>query len=472
MVDRILALLKVFRYLRLKPFDIATEQGRSAERHRRIALTAASSIAGKFLTMLVPLVTIPLTLRYLGKEQYGIWMTLTSITNTLVFADLGIGLGLLNKLTEAIGRDDRQSASACVSSAFIVLGAVSIVLGAVYIACASHIPWSLLFKSASPEAIRIVRPAMAVFIGCFVFNLPLGVIERVYLACQEGFVNSIAFLCGSAAYLFGIIFVVKVNLGLLGLICVSSGVPMLRYVVTGVRMFGWKRKWLMPSFQRFDRAIAKDLLSTGSMFLILQIALAVGYASDNIVISTVRGATAVADYSVPSKLFAVISGCVGMITVPFWPAIREAASIGDGAWVKRTFKRTILMIFVVTAAASMLLFATANVLIRYWTHNQLRASLPLLAALAIWTVVWGIGNFVWTFLNSLGALRFQVVVCSVAAAINIALSIWFTERIGAAGVVLGSTVSQLMAFIPICWYMLPRIFRDVRVAERRATAEV
>jgi len=51
-------------------------------------------------------VTVPLTLNYLGSEHYGLWMTISSVSVMLGFADLGIGNGVLNAVADAYGRDD------------------------------------------------------------------------------------------------------------------------------------------------------------------------------------------------------------------------------------------------------------------------------------------------------------------------------------------------------------------------------
>ena len=56
---------------RLKPFDTQNELGRSMERYRRAALTAVASAAAKGMAVLTALITVPLTVGYLGMERYG-----------------------------------------------------------------------------------------------------------------------------------------------------------------------------------------------------------------------------------------------------------------------------------------------------------------------------------------------------------------------------------------------------------------
>ena len=55
--------------LRLKPFDTATPEGRAGERHRRVALSFGGAIASKLVSAAAALITVPLTLSYLGIEH-------------------------------------------------------------------------------------------------------------------------------------------------------------------------------------------------------------------------------------------------------------------------------------------------------------------------------------------------------------------------------------------------------------------
>ena len=74
------------------------------------------------------LIAVPLTLHYLGTERYGMWMTISSIVAMMGFADLGMGLGLMNAISEAHGQEDRLAAERYVSSGFFMLSAVALLI--------------------------------------------------------------------------------------------------------------------------------------------------------------------------------------------------------------------------------------------------------------------------------------------------------------------------------------------------------
>src|SRR5262245_42123374 len=108
--------------------DNATPEGRARERQRRIALSALASALAKAISVSTALISVPLTLTYLGAERYGMWMTMSSLVAMLSFADLGIGNGLLASVASAHGRNDRDEIQSYVSSAYLVLSAIAIAI--------------------------------------------------------------------------------------------------------------------------------------------------------------------------------------------------------------------------------------------------------------------------------------------------------------------------------------------------------
>src|SRR2546422_2066828 len=172
--------------LRRESFDTQTREGRSLERYRRAVLTTASSGAARGISLVAMLISVPLTVRYLGNERYALWVTISSIINLLSFADLGLGNGLLNVISESHGREDRDAAAQSVSSAFLMLVSTAAVITMAFLLVYPHLPWTRIFNLTSPVAIREAGPATAIFVACIVLNLPLGVVQRVQLGYQQG----------------------------------------------------------------------------------------------------------------------------------------------------------------------------------------------------------------------------------------------------------------------------------------------
>src|SRR5690349_5907384 len=94
---------------------LSTQADRGSTRLRRAGLSGITSVIAQATAMAANLITVPLTVKYLGPERYGVWLTLCSAVAWLAVMDLGFGgNGLINVLAEADGNGDRDAAQGIV----------------------------------------------------------------------------------------------------------------------------------------------------------------------------------------------------------------------------------------------------------------------------------------------------------------------------------------------------------------------
>lgn len=446
------------RILRLTPFDTGTAEGRSNERFRRASLSAATSAAAKGIALVTTAVSVPLTIGYLGSERFGVWMTLSALIALLGFTDLGIGNSLLNSVAHAAGRDDRILIRANISSGIAMLLAVAVGSGFLFAAIYEYVPWGRMFNVESATALDEVGPAAAVLVACFLVAMPAGAFQQVRLGLQQGYVNSIFVGAGNIGGLALVVLAIQMRLGLPWLVLAMAGAPLLATLANGFVLMA-RSPWLRPSLHGVSFAIARALLRVGLLFLVLQLAVAVAFTSNSLILAGMIGPAAVAEYAVVSKLFMIPTLLVGFALGPLWPAYREALSRGDVQWVRRTFRRSIRLSLSVGGLVSAVLVVIGLPLIAVWVGtSSVQPSFALVLALGIWTTVSAVGNAVAMLLNGAQVMRFQVVTAVFMATANILLSIALTFRIGVAGVVWGSVIAfTVFSLVPVALY-LPRLF--------------
>ncbi|MDB5150442.1 MAG: hypothetical protein JWQ57_4462, partial [Mucilaginibacter sp.] len=76
------------------------------ERSVRARKNIFRSIVLKGGSVVITLVMIPLTIRYVNPTQYGIWLTLSSLITWAALFDMGLGNGLKNKLAQSIALNE------------------------------------------------------------------------------------------------------------------------------------------------------------------------------------------------------------------------------------------------------------------------------------------------------------------------------------------------------------------------------
>ncbi len=424
-----------------------------SERILRAVQSGASSAIARVFQLGISLITIRLTIHYLGAERFGLWMTIFSLINILNFADFGIGNGLLNAIAEAYGRRDSKSIQEAISSGFFALSILSLFFCALFLVSYQYIHWSSIFKLHSPTAVREAGPTTFIFFACFAVALPLGVAQRIQLALQKGYLNGIWSILGTTVGFVGLCLALRAKLGLPWLVLSVAGGPSISLLANCIFIF-CRQPNLRPSLACVSRKFSKQILKAGTLFFVLQIAMAVGYQSDNIVIARILGPEAVASYSVALRIFQSVPIFLGFFMLALWPAYGEAVAGGDYAWIRATYRRSVSLNGLIGVIAALVLFVSARLIIRLWVGRGLEPTHLLLIALAAYCITNSLVGPISAMMDGMSLLRFQAVSWSIMAVANLTLSIWLTKLIGVSGVVFGSVISQgVFILIPSIWYI-------------------
>lgn len=447
--------------LSVRPIDTSTAEGRAKDRQRRIAWTAIASFGAKAVALLTSLVSVRLTVNYLGEERFGMWAMLSSFVSLLMFTDLGIGNGLLNAVSDANGRDDRAEAQRSVASAFFLLLMLALCLLVIFFVLYPVVNWSKIFNVTSAKAVGESAPVIAVFAACFLINLPIGIVQRIQLGYQEGFVNSLWIAVGNVLGLAGVLGVIYFRGGLPYLVLALVGAPIIAQLLNGAFLFGFKRPWLLPRPRFFSTIVAKRILKLGFLFFVLQTAVAVGFQSDNLVIAQIMGAEAVTQYAVPMRLFSMITVLLGIMLAPIWPAYGEALAREDIGWVKRALSRSLIASLAIAVPLVAVLVMFGKSIVEAWVGPSVQPSNLLLIGMGCWTILYSILNPVAMFLNGASEVNFQIVTALTMTIVNLLLSVILVRVIGVSGAIWGTVISlSLCTLIPYVWFV-PRFIASI-----------
>src|SRR5580698_319715 len=443
----------------------ATDAGRrGAERNRRAAITGGTAVLARVVQVSTSLITIPLTIHYLGNERFGLWMTISSVLAMANFADFGIGNGVLNTVADAFGKNDFDRIRAAISSGFAVLGAVGLLLLALFASTFFWVSWADVFRVASAQARTEAAPALMVFAFCFALNIPLDLVQRAQLGLQQGFRMNLWQVCGSVAGLASVIAGIRLHAGLPFLVAALAGAPVAATALNTFHFFVVSRPDLRPRSQFVSRDAISRIVTIGTLFFVLQLVAAVAFSADNVIIARILGASSVPDYSIPQRMFSLISIMVVMLVTPLWPAYGEAISRGDIPWVRRTLRRSLVLVFGFAAAASLTMLLIAHRLLAWWIGPRISPPFVLLLGLALWTIVDCCGNTIAMFLNGASIMRFQIIVASIFGVACLAVKIYLTHRYGIVAVPWATLITYLAIVIFSCTIYLPRALKHLHRA--------
>jgi O-antigen/teichoic acid export membrane protein len=195
-----------------------------AGRGGRAKLAISTSLVSRVVTTAISFVVLPISIRYLGNEGYGLMTTVTAVVGWLQFTNMGIGLGLQNALTEEVAKGNKQAQKELVSTAFFSLCAIGLVLFVSGLIAFPHITWTRVFPPTSSRfTAEIPWTVLTVFFG-FISTIILGFVNPIYAARQELHIGSIQAMITSLLILLGTFTAVHFRWGLLGLTICTIGV--------------------------------------------------------------------------------------------------------------------------------------------------------------------------------------------------------------------------------------------------------
>ena len=392
-------------------------------RRKKIIETAWSGLIARAISLGTSLMMVPLAIQYLGKEQYGLWIAVSSLIAMLGFLDGGAGNAVINMIAHATGVKGKALIN-IVSTAFFSLLALSLFCSLIFLAIFPYISWDELLGLTNLTQLTDLN-IVVVIVGLFFFiNIFITLVGKIQRGLQEGALDNITTIVGAILSLLFIYIAITYDTGLIGFASAILAGPTAAYIASNIYYFFFHRRDLCPQFTKVDSSVAKQLFSIGGMFFVLQIASAIQMQSDNLIISNMLGPAAVADYAICMKLFLIVPMLFSLILLPLWPAYTEAFSSSDSQWAKRIFLKSLRWSLLISVPSAFLLLIYGGKIIEIWVGIDSVPSKGLLIGCSIWLILMTVGNALGVFLNGLQLIKTQIIVATATTVTNIIFSIF------------------------------------------------
>jgi len=393
----------------------------------------------KGLSIAISLVLVPLTMNYVNPTRYGVWLTLSSMVSWFSFFDIGFGNGLRNKFTEALAMGKDELARIYVSTTYAILSIIIGVVLILFLLVNPMLNWSKILNTTPEMAGELGVLATIVFVFfClrFIFQL----LTTVLTANQEPAKASLFDFLGSLLSLLIIFILTKTTSGnLIYLGATLSLTPVLVLIASSIWFYNHTYKKYAPSFKFIKFSYARNLMSLGIKFFIIQIAALVLFNTNNIIVTQLFGPEEVSTFNVSFKLFSVITMIFSIIAGPLWSAFTDAYAKEEFAWIKTTLSKMkkvwgLLIIFTI------LVLLLSPWIYKVWIKDLVTVPFALSAAMSSYVIV-----YIWQtihvfFLNGIGKIKLQLYLVIFSGLINIPLAVFLGKKLGLVGITLTSTL--------------------------------
>jgi O-antigen/teichoic acid export membrane protein len=385
----------------------------------------------------------PLTLKFLGTELHGVWLTLGGIINWFGFFNIGLGTGLRNKLAEALANEDISLARTYVSSTYAIIGIISLVMLLLLGTSVFVLNWPKILAVPDTYESMLVATLLVVF-SFFAMRFVLKLVSTILVADQRPALSQLIRTIASVFFFIGIWLALKYrimygNLVMIGIL--SSGSVLVVQVVASFVLFSRRYRNIRPSMKFIDWHKFRSLASIGVQFFIVQISVIIMFSTDNIIISQITGPEDVVPYNVARKYFGIVEMLFLIVLEPFWSAFTQAYTKKEYSWIRKSIKQ-LLFLWGLSVFGSLIMLSLSGWVYKVWIGDMVTVPLRLSVLMMFFYMIKSWNNVFVYLINGVGKIRMQLYMSIIIAVINIPLSVFFAKNLemGSSGVILGTIV--------------------------------
>lgn len=319
--------------------DKSSPLGTTAHRDRSLRLAVITSLISKVGTIVLRLVSIPIAIHLLGMELFGVYTAITMAVGMIDMMHIGIGPALTKALTKAVTQGDREMERTVFGTSILLSVGLTLLAATAALLLLFNVPIPTLFgKEFAPVSETMFRAALVglliiqIEMICIPFEMGRDGYQETRFTNAWGAAGNVI---GALTLLIGIWFFPTIEFLL---IAVNGSIALAKLGNTCHLLI--QRPYLFPRLQLFRRKLVPTLAKDGIRFSITYIlAAAVEYNLMAFLIGRHLGPEAVGVFNVMVTIHFSLTGLVGMVTKPYWPALMDAFERRDTNWISHTSNR-------------------------------------------------------------------------------------------------------------------------------------
>ena len=403
----------------------------------------------KLVGIATSLLLVPITIKYVDKTDYGIWLTVSSIVAWFSFFDIGLSNGMRNKFTQAVAKKDYNLAKSYVSTTYVALLVIFSSLWVLFILFNQYLDWNkiLNLKNSINNDINIL---VIIVFSYFCIQFVLRILNSMLTADQQPAKSSLIDVLGQLFALLIIFILTKTTQG--SLIKLGIGLtiaPVVILLFANIFLFNTEYKKYAPSIRFAKITYFKDLFNLSFKFFIIQIAALIQYQTANYIIARNFGMDEVTSYNITYKYFNILTMGFVILLSPFWSAATDAYTTGDFAWIKNVVVRYEKALLVFCLIGIIMLFASPYAYDLWIGKDIVMIPFKMSFWCLIYTLSFLFGSIYVNLLNGIGAVRIQYFLSAITPFLFILLCWLFISHFnwGVCCVFIASIISNVNGII-------------------------
>ncbi len=403
------------------------------------------------LSILIGFIYTPIMLRFLGKNEYGLYNVVSSTISMLSVLSLGFNSGYVRFFSEYRKENDTKKIYKLNGIFFTVF----VIIGIVALCCGLFLTnnLNLVFSDGLTKSEYITAKRLMLLLTVNLsLSFPLSVFSDIIAANEKFiFIKLVSLLSTVVSPLTGFVLLFfgfkSVALAVISLIIqIISGTLNCYYV-----LFRLKHKF---KFKDFEKKVFRELFSYTAFIAINLIIDQINWKIDYVLLGRFCGTSSAAIYSVGSSIHSYYLTFSSSISGVFAPKIHKIAREYEGTEIlsekfSELFNKVGRIQFSVLSLIASGFVFFGKTFIRFWAGESYSNSYWVALILIIPVTVPLIQNLGIEIQRSINKHKFRSVIYLFMAVFNLIISVILCPKYGEIGVAVGTSISIIIANILI-----------------------
>lgn len=409
--------------------------------------TLFSGFGGVLFSIVLNLLTIPISLNYWKQDRYGIWVLLTSILLYLGMTNLGLNTSASVLMAKNPRISDKMKILR--RSLLILLFSVGAILTAFLVLNLITRDWINIIGKIPTSLKGETFYACVVLITFYLLSLPFSLLSAVYTGFQKVYIENVFNIVLNIVNFLVLIIVILLKGNLINY-SFLWGISLVLFNLTKYLFFYFSIYKKLPEgeFQGKDIDSSdtkyKTIFVTGIRFFFVGIAATIVWNTDIFVISNFISLQSVTPYFITFKLFSVIFAVIFQISGSIMPLLAKEYGSNNWDWINRIYSSLLVFISVIGGATWIGGILFFKDFITLWTGSANYAGLFTVVAFGGYAYLLSMVTFNSGIVNTFNYTRISPFLAWGEALIKITFSVIMVKVWGIAGVAVGTFLGSLL----------------------------
>jgi O-antigen/teichoic acid export membrane protein len=397
-------------------------------------------LTSEVLVRLISLVQVPILVRYLGKNGYGIWSLAGALPSMLlVITDLG----LHSLIVREVSQDKKK-----LEYSFQYVFSIKIFFSAIFLA----LVWLIVKLLAYSDDVKFFVYISSLSLICTSLQ---GLFSAVLRATQKFIYDALLQLANALSLFLGVLIIVLLDYGLTGLMYTQLFGQLILVLICFAFYFR-KHSLNYPIVPESEKCLS--ILRRAIPFALMAIVLPVYYQIDIVMLSKMSGYEATGIYTAAYKIILMFMMISRLLSQVLFPTL-SSLHITSGKEFRKTFFFSYRAIALVVFPMAFGLFFIGERVILVLFKREFVEAVFLLRIMSFSLLFSSLHMLLTVALNSSNGEREAAKVIVLVTVFNIVMNFFLIPRFGGVGASISTLLSEIVKYGGSYYYFRKRLFK-------------